>query len=137
VKPQNFQSPEPAAVPAADKPLDFLPLVTRRELAIAFEEWDRRYRENPAGFMSDVQHLVNETPGSYGELCGSYLAHVLAEHRNEGTGVVIGATVMFVHAGVHHRGTVVDVTPSTRTAHVSVLGYPETIALPKSCCSPA
>jgi hypothetical protein len=48
-------------------------------LAAAFEEWDRRYRENPEGFMTEVEHLLGHTPRSYGELAATYLVALLNE----------------------------------------------------------
>jgi hypothetical protein len=50
---------------------------TEKELAEAFTEWDRRYREEPARFMSEAQHLLQETPESYGAACAPYLLALL------------------------------------------------------------
>jgi len=49
-------------------------------LALIFQEWDRRWRENPQEFIDLVTHLTKETPLSYGEKCAPYfirLAHEL------------------------------------------------------------
>ena len=54
---------------------------TIAELAAAFTEWDRRYREEPERFMSEAVHLLKETPETYGEACAPYLAAILAEQR--------------------------------------------------------
>ena len=44
-----------------------------------FAEWDRRYRENPSAFMTEVDHLLRETPMSYGELCAFYFQKLAAD----------------------------------------------------------
>lgn len=69
---------ERAAAPLNLPPADYL--VSEKALAAAFTEWDRRYREEPERFMSDVQHLVNETAETYGEQCAPYLISILAEN---------------------------------------------------------
>lgn len=51
----------------------------RNAFEAAFTEWDRRYRENPHGFMSEVEHLLGHTPQSYGEACAVYFEALLAE----------------------------------------------------------
>ena len=55
--------------------------VTISELAAAFEEWERRYREEPGLVMSEASKLLKETPQSYGESCAPYLLRILAEQR--------------------------------------------------------
>jgi hypothetical protein len=50
---------------------------TEQELAAAFMEWDRRYREEPARFMSEAHHLLKETPETYGAACAPYLLALL------------------------------------------------------------
>lgn len=52
---------------------------TREDFARAFTEWDRRYREEPERFMSEAQHLLNETPETYGEYCAPYFVAILDE----------------------------------------------------------
>lgn len=47
------------------------------QLAAAFTEWDRRYREEPERFMSEAEHLLKETPETYGEACAPYLVALL------------------------------------------------------------
>lgn len=59
------------------KPVTFTP----EQLAAAFTEWDRRYREEPERFMSEAQHLLQETPESYGEACAPYLIKILEEQN--------------------------------------------------------
>lgn len=54
-------------------------VVSTKELAAAFTEWDRRYREEPARFMSEGEHLLKETPATYGDACAPYLQQILAE----------------------------------------------------------
>lgn len=50
---------------------------TQRELAAAFTEWERRYREEPDRFMSEASKLLKHTPESYGEQCAPYLMALL------------------------------------------------------------
>jgi hypothetical protein len=52
---------------------------TPAKMAAAFTEWERRYREDPDGFMSEARKLLKETPQSYGEACAPYFAKLLAE----------------------------------------------------------
>ena len=52
---------------------------TQIELAAAFTEWERRYREEPERFQSEAAKLLRETPTSYGEACAPYLLAILAE----------------------------------------------------------
>lgn len=54
------------------------PVVTNENaLAEAFTEWDRRYREEPERFMSEAEHLLKETPETYGQACAPYLIALL------------------------------------------------------------
>lgn len=53
------------------------------EMEAAFTEWDRRYREEPGRFMSEAQHLLKETPESYGEACAPYFAKILEEIKGQ------------------------------------------------------
>jgi hypothetical protein len=53
--------------------------LTQRAFAIVFAEWDRRYREDPDGFMNDVQHLLGETPDSYGTAAAAYFVALCDE----------------------------------------------------------
>lgn len=52
----------------------FLPLVN------ALTEWDRRWRENPAAFQTQAEHLAGDAE-TYGEAAGRYLASILDELR--------------------------------------------------------
>lgn len=54
-------------------------VVTEPELAAAFTEWDRRYREEPERFQSEAEHLLRDTPETYGEACAPYLLAILEE----------------------------------------------------------
>ena len=45
---------------------------TQEQLAELFTEWERRYREEPAKFMSDVERYTVTTPATYGDLCAAY-----------------------------------------------------------------
>ena len=56
-------------------------IVTEGELAKAFTEWERRYREEPERFMTEAHKLLRETPKSYGEACAPYLLMILGEFR--------------------------------------------------------
>lgn len=55
--------------------------VTQEELAAAFTEWDRRYREEPERFESEAVRLLKGTPESYGDACAPYLLAIIAERR--------------------------------------------------------
>lgn len=50
---------------------------TESELAEAFTEWDRRYREDPDRFASEAHRLLRQTPTTYGEACAPYLVALL------------------------------------------------------------
>lgn len=52
--------------------------LSRPRAAELFAEWERRYREEPEAFMSDVQRYTETTPATYGELCA---AHFFALNR--------------------------------------------------------
>lgn len=49
------------------------------ELKKAFTEWDRRYREEPERFMSEAEHLLKETPDTYGDACAPYFMKLIEE----------------------------------------------------------
>ena len=52
---------------------------TEIKLADAFEEWDRRYRNNPDDFINEATRLLNDTPFQYGKSCSAYLIKILSE----------------------------------------------------------
>jgi len=54
---------------------------TERELAAAFTEWDRRFREEPERFQAESVRLLRGTPESYGEACAPYLIAILEDAR--------------------------------------------------------
>lgn len=54
-------------------------VTTEGHLARALTEWERRYREEPERFQSEVQRLLRETPESYGAACAPYLVQLLRE----------------------------------------------------------
>ena len=56
---------------------------TQADLADAFTEWDRRYREEPERFMSEAAHLLKETPHTYGQACAPYLIAILKELKDK------------------------------------------------------
>ena len=45
---------------------------TQSQLAGAFTEWDRRFREDPSRFVSEATHLLKGNPQSYGEACALF-----------------------------------------------------------------
>ena len=51
--------------------------LTEHDLARAFTEWDRRYREEPERFQSEAVRVLRETPETYGEACAPYLLNIL------------------------------------------------------------
>ncbi|HZW25183.1 MAG TPA: hypothetical protein VFF26_06855 [Gallionella sp.] len=55
--------------------------VSQDELAEAFTEWDRRYREEPERFMNETRRLLTETPETYGAACAPYLMKIIEEQR--------------------------------------------------------
>lgn len=54
---------------------------TEAELAAAFTEWDRRYREEPERFEAEARRLLHGTPETYGQACAPYLIAILNEQR--------------------------------------------------------
>lgn len=47
-------------------------------IVAAFTEWDRRYREDPRSFETDMQRLQRgQTPETYGEEVTPYFMHLL------------------------------------------------------------
>lgn len=52
---------------------------TNAQIAAAFTEWDRRYREEPERFQSEAARLLKETPESYGMAAMPYFLEILAE----------------------------------------------------------
>lgn len=55
--------------------------VTQNQLADAFTELDRRYREEPERFMSEANRLLKETPHQYGQACAPYLIKIIQEQN--------------------------------------------------------
>jgi len=53
---------------------------TQTELADAFTEWERRYREDPDRFMSE-EAILEQTPETNGEACALYFIKILDELR--------------------------------------------------------
>ena len=54
-------------------------ITSKDKIEKAFTEWDRRYRENPDEFMSVVDHLLKETPYTYGKGAALYFMELLKE----------------------------------------------------------
>lgn len=50
---------------------------TEADLAAAFTEWDRRFREEPARFQSEAARMLKSTPADYGGACAPYLIGLL------------------------------------------------------------
>ena len=59
--------------------MDVTIIATHAQLAAAFTEWERRYREEPDRFMNDVRRLLKETPETYGQACAPYLIELLGQ----------------------------------------------------------
>lgn len=53
--------------------------ITENQLADAFTEWERRYRNEPERFQSEAKKLLRETPHTYGNACAPYLISILHE----------------------------------------------------------
>ena len=51
--------------------------VTESQMAKAFTEWDRRYREDPEQFMSEACRLLKSDPATYGDACAPYFLSIL------------------------------------------------------------
>lgn len=54
---------------------------TREEIAKAFAEWEREYREQPETFMKDAQRFQTQT-SDYGELCAITFEKFLAKIKS-------------------------------------------------------
>ena len=52
---------------------------SQEHLEKMFTEWDLRWRMNPEDFMSVVDHLLKETPYSYGKACALYFMELAKE----------------------------------------------------------
>lgn len=55
--------------------------ISEEEIKTVFTEWDRRYREEPERFQNEVDHLLRETPETYGDACMPYFLKLLEEIR--------------------------------------------------------
>ena len=58
-------------------------IATKDQLADAFTEWDRRYREEPERFMNEAARLLHTTPHNYGQACAPYLIKILNEQSTD------------------------------------------------------
>jgi len=56
---------------------------THKEIVQAFTEWDRRYRNDPEQFQSEVEHLLRNTPDTYGAIAAVYFEKVLEDVRRK------------------------------------------------------
>lgn len=70
------KAPQPAPTPKSIKAQP-LHQFSEAQLAAAFTEWDRRYREEPDRFTSEAHRLLKETPETYGAACAPYLLALL------------------------------------------------------------
>lgn len=57
-------------------------VTTKRALAKAFEEWDRRYREEPERFASEME-VAAAGSEDYGDKCAPYLIKILEEQKEK------------------------------------------------------
>lgn len=57
--------------------------VTEQDLAKAFTEWDRRFRENPASFMSQAENLLKQTAETYGDAATPYFVQLITEVQGQ------------------------------------------------------
>jgi hypothetical protein len=62
---------------------------TEKQLAAAFTEWERRYRENPDKFWSEGHKLLKETSTSYGDECAPYFISILNEQQDTSGGLKV------------------------------------------------
>jgi len=60
--------------------------MTQEEMAKAFNEWMRRYTEDPAGFEAEFQTVIeflseqaSGEPPRYGEECAAYMFKISSE----------------------------------------------------------
>jgi hypothetical protein len=53
--------------------------LTHKQIVEVFTEWDRLYRNDPGNFMSDVEHLLRNTPDTYGNQCAVYFEKIIDE----------------------------------------------------------
>ncbi len=56
---------------------------THDEIVKVFTEWDRRYRNEPELFESEVDHLLRNTPDTYGSNAAIYFKKVLDDIRKK------------------------------------------------------
>ena len=61
---------------------------TSEQIAAAFTEWDRRYREEPERFMSEAEHLLKSNAKEYGDKCTPYFLAILKEIQEKETNEV-------------------------------------------------
>ncbi len=57
--------------------------VNQDEIVRVFTEWDRRYRNEPELFMSEAEHLLKNTPDTYGAIAAVYFTKVLGDIRRK------------------------------------------------------
>jgi hypothetical protein len=52
---------------------------TQEQLAAAFEEWDRRFREDPDDFANFATTLLTGDSATYGQRCAPYFTSILGD----------------------------------------------------------
>lgn len=60
--------------------------LTVKQMAAAFEEWDRQYREDPDAFQNPATVLLFGNPQTYGEEAANFfylLVQVLEDKEND------------------------------------------------------
>lgn len=53
--------------------------ITKKQAVEAFEEWDRRFRDNPEDFENFAVSLLTGNPETYGEAAAPYFFHLVKE----------------------------------------------------------
>ena len=53
--------------------------MNEKELAAAFTEWDRRFREEPDRFIREAESLKKHTPQTYGAAAAPYFLQIYRE----------------------------------------------------------
>jgi hypothetical protein len=78
----TIAAPQPLAPTAtwSDIPETTSVTASVEELAAAFTEWERRFREEPERFQSEAARLLRDTPETYGDACAPYLAWILGQN---------------------------------------------------------
>jgi len=57
--------------------IDLALKVTPRQIRAAFTKWEKRYRDHPEEFETEVHRLLHSTPKTYGTAAGTYFVFLL------------------------------------------------------------